>query len=212
MSQKPGNLNPPICIYLQKMAKVPRFKLKQFECTLSLFERVKERVERMRSQGLGPKADFMRAKVKYGVAISRGQCVCLSMSGTEDGLTVVLPSSSAAKAHALFYGIVDSSGEIGAVKESLLFGYCAYAQYTKATRSATSVGWASGASIASLVALQIETIANGLQSVGGTQAASAFLPVAILLEDIASWAGSATATSDTGTALTSGVKVFLRAM
>lgn len=166
----------------------------------------------MRFQSLGPKRDFINVKVRYGTTISRGQPVCLSMNGTEDGFAVVLPSNSAAKATALFYGVAMKDGAANAYGECQVFGYVEYGMLSRATRSATTVSWASGASIDTFVLLTIDTVANAFASSGGTQAASAFLPVAVLLESVASYAGSASATSDTRTALTSSAKIFLRAM
>ena len=165
----------------------------------------------MRFQTLGPKREWINMKVRYGTAISRGQPVCLSMSGTEDGFAVVLPSNSAAKSHALFFGVATKTLAADALGETQVYGYCEYGMLSRQTRSATTVSWASVASIDTFCVLSIDTVANAFAA-GATQAASAFLPVAVLLESVASLAGSASATSDTRTALTTNAKIFLRAM
>lgn len=189
-----------------------KYKLKELEAVISRTNILKARLKRMRFQSLGPKKDFINLKVRYGTAVSRGQPVCLSMNGTEDGFAVVLPSNSAAKAYALFYGVAVKDVASGAFGEAQVFGYCEYGMLARASRSATTVSWASGASIDTFAVLTIDTVMNAFASSGGTQAASAFLPVAVLLESVASYAGSASATSDTRTALTSSAKIFLRAM
>ena len=188
-----------------------KYKLRELESIISRTNILKARIKRMRFQTLGPKRDFLNVKVRYGTTIARGQPVCLSMSGTEDGYAVVLPSNSAAKATALFYGVATKDGAVNMMGEAQVFGYCDYGVISRATRSATTVSWASVASIDTFCVLNVDTVANAFAA-GATQAASAFLPCAVLLESVASLAGSASATSDTRTALTTNAKIFLRAM
>ena len=172
----------------------------------------------MRTKQVGNKRDIMAVVIRNADTISLlpGQPVCLNMNGTNDGLDVVSPNTGGAtKAHAFAYGVVISpatSAGLGVNQygESQVFGFNSGVQLTRQTRSASSVTWASEASIAAYDLLVIETVANGFSTSGGTQAATAYLPFAILQQTLASYASSATATTDTRTAITASVKAFLR--
>lgn len=145
--------------------------------------------------------------------IPKGTPVCLKISGTDDGLLVILPSGSAAKAHAFAYGVVTDTLSPAELGDAQVFGFCQYALLRRQTRAASSDAFSSNSDgFGTGVILNIDTINNAFSTSGGTQAASGFLPFAVLAESVASWASSASATSDTRTAITVATKVFLRMM
>ena len=168
---------------------------------------------------VGNKADLFAVVVRNAdtVTIPLGTPVCLNMNGTNDGLDVVLPhTGGATKAHAFAYGVVVSPATpnlqgipVNQYGEAQIFGFVNNCVLTRQTRSASTVSWNSEASIASYNILQIDTVANGF-STSGTQAATAYLPFAILQQSLASYASSVSATSDTRTAITANVKAFVR--
>lgn len=170
----------------------------------------------MRFKQVGNKADILANVIRNAdtVTIPIGSPVCLNLNGTNDGLDVVLPSTGGAtKAHALAYGVaVTPAGGLATNQfgEAQIFGFCNSVVLTRQTRSATTVSWNSEASIASYVLMVIDTSANGFSTSGGTQASTAYLPFALLGQSLASYASSASATSDTRTAITTSVKAFLR--
>jgi hypothetical protein len=174
----------------------------------------------MRIKTVGNKNDIMAVVFRNAdtAAIPAGSPICLVINGTNDGLDAVLPSTGgASKAHAFAYGAAISpvgpslaSIPANGFGEAQIFGFNGGVVLTRQTRSASSVSWNSEASIASFVLLQIDTVANGFSTSGGTQAATAYLPFAILCQSLASYASSTSATSDTRTAITASVKAFLR--
>jgi len=132
-------------------------------------------------------------------------------AGWEDGLQVVLPSTAAAanaSAPSLFYfGVAAGPIVYPAYGEAVVSGVCMSA-VVRATRSATTVSWASGATASvSGDALTIDTVNNAF----GT-AASAASAQAILLDNFATMAGSATNATDTRLAATVLLRTFVRQM
>jgi hypothetical protein len=173
----------------------------------------------MRFKQVGNKADLIAVVVRNAdtVAINPGTPVCLNMNGTNDGLDVVLPSTGGAtKSHAGAYGVaIAPTGPglqgipVNGYGEAQIFGVNGAVNLTRQTRASSTNTWNSEASIASYVIMQIDTSANGFSTVG-TQAATQYLPFAIMIQSLASYASSASATSDTRTAITASVKAFLR--
>ncbi len=174
----------------------------------------------MRFKQVGNKADLFAVVVRNAdtVTIPLGSPVVLNMNGTNDGLDVVLPSTAgASKVTAFLAGVVVSPSTpnqqgipVNQFGEAQVFGFVNSCVLTRQTRSASSVSWASEASIASYVLLIPETVGNGFATSGGTQAASAFLPFAILQQSLGSYSSSTSQTSDSRTAITAGVKAFVR--
>lgn len=174
----------------------------------------------MRFKSNGNKADVVGVVVRNAdtVTIPPGTPVCLVMNGTNDGLDVVLPNTGgASKAHAFLFGAVISPVGPGVngipangYGETQIMGVNGAIVLLRGTRAASTDSWTSTASIASYVVLTIDTVNNAFQSSGGTQAATAYLPFAVLAQSVASVVASASATSDTRTALTQSVKAFLR--
>lgn len=158
-----------------------------------------------------PEKIFLMAKSgETSLTIPRGTPVCLKMFGNDDdGLTVVLPSNAGTGGTALAFGVTGEAFSPGYKGDVQAYGFNNQGTIVRQTRSATTVSWASVASIDKNVFLNIDTVNNCFATLASTLP-SAFLPAAVLLDTIASIAGSASATSDTRTALTSSIKAFLR--
>lgn len=148
-------------------------------------------------------------------SIPLGSPVCLVLNGTNDGLAVVLPSTGGAiKAHSLFYGIASEVITAGAYGETVISGFNNYVRILRQTRAASTDAWASVAAIAVGECLNVDTV-NNVMVRSASIAASAFLPICIAAETIASattLASTSFTTGDTRTAITSAMKAFLRAM
>lgn len=147
-------------------------------------------------------------------AFTQGQPVCFVMNGTNDGNDVVLANTgTAVKATTLFAGVVvDSSGIAnGAYGVAQVFGFCQKAVLVQRTRAASTDSWSTVQTINSGMALNIDTVNNGfVSSIAG--AATQFLGFAIIGASQASIAGSASSTSNSSTAQTTLIPIFLRAM
>lgn len=171
----------------------------------------------MRIKTIGNKGDSALIVVRNADTASMpiGTPVIFAMNGTNDGLDVVLPATAgASKVQAMLCGIIATPGgvAVNTTGEVVAYGLHTATVLTRQTRSASTVSWASEASIASYVQLQPETVANGMQTVGGTVAASAFIPYGILVQSLASYSSSASSTADTRTAITAAVRAFFRIM
>lgn len=176
----------------------------------------------MRHQTLGDKKDFLATHVRNDEAsatISAGACTVLSISGTEDGLRVVLPSTKSA-AHALlfYYGVALADIPQGQVGEVQLFGLCLNATMVRQTRPTSTDTWNTEATQGISQLLSVNTVANALSTVASTRSiastdtlALSEIPraIAVLAQTLASYASSASATSDTRVAITASVKAFL---
>lgn len=178
------------------------------------------RLFQMRTQTLGDKRDFAASRIRNDEAsatILRGQPVILSVDGTEDGLAVVLPSSgSAGRLLSFYYGVAlddVAAGQLGEVQRD---GLCNYAILVRQTRSSSTVSWATEDTMATGILLEANTVNNYFSSGVTTIASAATFGMkqyyAWLAQSLASYAGSASATSDTRTALTTAVKAFLRGL
>lgn len=171
----------------------------------------------MRLKTVGNKRDNVMVVVRNAessASIPQGSPLTLVLNGTNDGLDVVLPGTAGdAKNGAFKYGIASDTIANGAYGEAIVFGFCAYALMTKMTRAASTDSWTSSQSSASGIALGYDSLNNALVgnasmvgSLGTLHAA------AVLASSLASSAASASATSDTRTAITNAVKVFVRMM
>ena len=174
----------------------------------------------MRFKMAGNKADKIISVVRNGetsVAIPRGAPVVLKLSTTaadNDGLDVVLASTAGSPlSAALRFGVALTAIAAGDFGEVVRNGIMPYALVTRATRAASSDSWTSSASIASGIGLGLDIVAgNNAFILGGASAAGSVVsgPDAVLLDSIASMAASASATSDTRTAITIAARVFVR--
>ncbi len=167
----------------------------------------------MRFKPVGDKLDTISVAIKNSEAsasIPIGTPVMLNVNGTDDGLGVVLPSGAALKAHAFAYGVSLQTLAAGDKGYSQVFGFCRKAVVLFQTRSDNSASY-SASTLSSGVMLNVDTVHNCFSTSGGTLAASAYLPFAVLAESTAAPAAASTS-SDTSTAVTGYMKVFLRMM
>lgn len=173
----------------------------------------------MRFQTLGPKSAFGTAQIKnaHGSSIPAGSPVVLKLNGTDDGLAVILPSGgSAAQNSAFFHGVATDIIADGALGEAVTYGYCRNVVLCRQTRAASTDTWASEASIATGVVLTIASAQNAFTQTVSTQASNVVITLnAVQLrvaESLASYASSASATSDTRLAITTNAKAVIRMM
>jgi hypothetical protein len=164
----------------------------------------------MRFKQVGNKEDlgFVVIRNSDTVKISKGDPVILNLNGTNDGLDIIRANSSAAKTHALLFGVATKDVEINEYGEAQVFGFCRSLTLVRATRAASTDSWASQASIGAYNWLTLETVYGGFSSLASS--AATYSPFAVLGESLASYASSASVTSDTRTAITTSVKGFLR--
>lgn len=135
-------------------------------------------------------------------------------AGFEDGLQVVVPNSAGAgPTIAYAYGIAAGPIQPSQLGESVLHGVVS-AVVLYATRAASTDSWSSSASIAASQWLNINTVNNAFSTMVSGSATSddkrAF--AGIMADSVASFAASASNTSDTRTALTALKRVFVRMM
>jgi hypothetical protein len=166
---------------------------------------------------VGNKRDIMAVVIRNaaGSTIPTGTPIALNMNGTNDGLDVILPSSSAAKADAFMYGVTLGPILDQQYGEAQVFGFCNNIVLLRQTRSASTADWSSNSDgFGTGVLLNIDTVGDRFSTSGGTLAKSAFAPFAVLAEAVASWASTVTsnATADTRLSITVASKAFLRMM
>lgn len=178
----------------------------------------------MKHQTLGDKADFASRQIRNGEAsatIPRGAPVVMALSGTEDGLRVLLPSTAGAvKSMLFFFGVSMDSYAVGALGEAQAAGFCRYAKLLRQARTSSTVSWASEDTLATGLFLALNSVHDAFTTIASTLSVPATDSTALslnqyyayLAESLASYAGSASSTSDTRLALTSAVKIFLRAL
>ena len=168
----------------------------------------------MRFAAVGGKAGHILDNVRSHETntIGRGRPLVLDLNGTDDGLSVVLPSTAGATKSASFlYGVATADIEYNGLSETLLYGICPFALVTINSRSATSASWASLDSVPpyQLLGLDIDNNAFNIAS-ANTGAGNAYFLFATLLDSIKSQAGSATASSDTRLVILQGFRTFVK--
>lgn len=178
----------------------------------------------MRFQTLGNKPTFVSDFAKNGEAsasITFGQPVVLKFNATDDGLAVVLPSSSsAAKANAFFYGVAMETLTPGQIGNAVRSGYCRYAILLRQSRTSASTDWVSEVSQDIGVHLTLDTVNNCFVTTvsSGTTATNAIVSQSnnlvrvMLANTLASYASSGSATTDTRVLNTVAVAVYIRDM
>jgi hypothetical protein len=147
--------------------------------------------------------------------IPRGTPVVLAFNGTDDGFAVVLPSTAGqAKANSLAFGVcatqIATGLPVGSPDDFFAYGLCPFAILNYATRAATTNSWTSSASIASGFVLAIDTVNNCFVTLSASTGSNGYLPNAVMVDSVSSFAASASATTDSRTVLTIGVRVFVR--
>ena len=131
-------------------------------------------------------------------------------AGWEDGLQVVLPSTAGANAALFVYGVAIAPIIYPQLGETQVHGV-GIANVVRATRAGTSGtnSWAAGASSACFgSALSVDTGNNAFTIGAAASVSNQF----VMLDNQASYAGSATNTSDTRTALVVPQRVFIKVM
>lgn len=173
---------------------------------------------------LGDKVICVAKSAEASASIPIGTPVALVMNATEDGLAVVLPStSSAAKIVAFRYGVAVQDIAAGQVGEVQLFGVCPNVKLTLQTRANTSGGssFSTADTVALGVLLTVFSAGNCFSTIAQTVAfastdgfsLSNYEPTkAAIGQSLASAAGIATSSTETRTIITQTVKAFLRMM
>lgn len=156
------------------------------------------------------KADFHIYTVKNNDAatISKGAPCILQMTGTDDGVLVCLPSTLPKGVSTLLYGVALSDIAAAAIGEIQGYGFNRSTLLMRNTRAATTDSWASVSSFdIGLVLYAVSLNAFSASASIGSALSQAY---AVLAETLASLASSASATSDTRTAISVSCKSFLR--
>lgn len=153
-----------------------------------------------------------------------GQPLVLAYNGTEDGFAVILPSSGAAqKNEGLKFGVALHQMQVGEVNEALIFGFTPSLMLIRQTRADSTQIWASEPARSVGEYLTVDTAHNGFITTASTLkivtnattdtlALQILNPAAVLGQTLASYSSSASATSDTRTAITAAVKASVRMM
>ncbi len=165
------------------------------------------------------------AKNSSGSSMPKGTPVTLDLDGTNDGLTVILPSGASTQAlcDQFFFGVAKDTIADGSFGPVQLFGVVREAILRRATRggSATSDNWAGSTSIAKGVLLSIDTVNNCFSTAAASQTndsntsittIASRTPFAFLAADVASFASTDSVATSNGSALTVLAKVFVRAL
>lgn len=143
--------------------------------------------------------------------IADGALVGLELDGTNDGFSVKnIGNATGAVQQFLPFGVAKGAIAPGTFGRVMVRGFCRNTIIRRATRGASTDSWASQASLAAGHVMQVDSVNHCMMTSGASQAASAFLPAMVLAESLASYASSASATSDTRTAITTAAKTFLR--
>ena len=167
--------------------------------------------------GSGRPEDIVHAvKNAEAVTISAGSPVIYQMNGTDDGLAVILPSSStAAKVSGFAAGVLAKTLSPGQLGDVQVYGFNRKTLIARGTRANSTAAWPTMASLVIGDVLSIDTVLNGFVS-SAAGANSAYQAYAVAAEAIAS--GSGFVSSNNGgnpasaTVYYQAVKTFLRFM
>lgn len=160
------------------------------------------------------------------VTMPAGSPVVLPMNGTNDGLDVVLPSTTASLkvVRALHYGVLTSALNVQQYGVAVVFGFTPTLLLQRQTRASSTDVWATQAALSAGDWLTIDTTNNRFitQATGGitvvtnattdTVALERPQPLWAAAQTLASFASSASSTADTRTAITATIKAFVRVM
>lgn len=145
------------------------------------------------------------------VTIPSGTPVVYTMNGTDDGLQVVLPSTSnAAAINAFTVGVATKDIPAGKLGEVAVYGFIRNARVARTTRAASTAAWGSMAAIAIATPLAVDTTYNAFAS---STAGQTFIdPWVVAAENVASTASLPSSVGGTATVLYQSVRAFLRFM
>lgn len=133
-------------------------------------------------------------------------------AGWEDGLQVVLPGTAGASATLYYYGVATIPIIYQQLGESMVHGIC-QALIVRGTRSATTASWASSATASiSGNGLTIDTVNNAFGTITLASLNGHSITPILVVDNLATAAGSATNATDTRTAATALVRAFVRQM
>ncbi len=184
----------------------------------------------MKFQTLGDKKEKIIQRVKNAettLTIAKGTPVILTMTGTDDGLAVVLPRTAGqAKANAFIFGVALDDIVAGAMGDVQSWGVCDYVKLCVQSRSqstgANTIPTADTVALGAMLLLVTDSrVGDCFSTVADTVAAASNADqtltrnnnaIAFLGQSIASAAAIATSTSETRLAVTQAVKAFLRMM
>lgn len=133
-------------------------------------------------------------------------------AGWEDGLQVVLPNTAgAANSGEFFYGFATAPIIVQQLGETMVHGVGKSAVF-RASRANTTLPWASGASSPGFgLGLSVDTVNNAFATIAGT-ATTNTVAVATLLDDLTTYASSASNATDSRLVLTQLCRTFIRQM
>ena len=182
----------------------------------------------MRFKQVGNKADIVAVVVHNDdtVTIPAGSPVILGYDATNDGLDVVLPSTSGGiqLILGLRYGISTKTMLSGDFGEAIVFGFHPSVTLLRQTRASSTNTWQTEAArsvgeyltidtVNNLMVTQVSTYQYVTASTAGTPTTLTLSnPDCVLGQTLASYASSASATSDTRTAITASVRAMVRMM
>jgi hypothetical protein len=157
------------------------------------------------------------------VTMPNGTPVALVMNGTDDGFGIVLPSTAGAqKSQSLFVGVVDAPSSASATSggiasnfggDVIIGGLARNALIVMQTRASSSNNWATYSAISSGDALSVNTVVNAFSLfTQGSALTGLQYPNIVACQTVASGASSASAASDTRTAITAAINIWLRLM
>jgi len=158
--------------------------------------------------GTGKAEDIVHAvKNAELVTIPAGTPVVYAFNGTDDGLAVILPSSStAAKIGAFAAGITVKAIEPGRLGEVQVYGFNRKTLLARATRANSTSDWPTMGSAVIGTTMGIDSTVNGINA-GGVAALDATIVIA---ESIA--AGPTLGSSVGGGALGASATVYMQAV
>jgi hypothetical protein len=153
---------------------------------------------------------------EVSATIRGGSPVVLAMNGTDDGLAVVLPSSStAAKIGAFQIGVAIRDMSPGETNDCQVYGFNRNARILRSTRAASTDAWASMAAITIGDLLSIDSVNNCFARSGAASNIGIKWPYQFA-ESIASATTLASSVlginAASATAYIQNVKVFIRNM
>jgi hypothetical protein len=162
----------------------------------------------MRMKQVGNKKDLMAVVVyndESSASIPLGAPVCLSLSGTDDGLRVVLPSTGTDSYQTTFaMGVALSAIAAGTYGEAQVWGLCNNVKILRTRAASTDVF----AHISIGALLKAESVSNCFVT-AAANGASAFKPVAAIAQTLAVVASTLASSVNSSTVL---AKAFIAMM
>ena len=152
-----------------------------------------------------------------------GQAVAYDVAGTVPGNDAKLPATIGGGSPPFLVGVIGNTTPLSGTNAGLLgvpngqfgliqvYGFCQYTQIVRQTRAASTDSFQSNVAIAVGDIMVATTNVNGLTRSGASSISAAVFNI-VAWESFASFSSSASATSDTRTAITTAVKTFLRLM